>query len=63
MPDFIPYTVFDKQLVKLIKTGIKSGIANKKSILKHIQKSHQALKKKELPLTSLSDFSKDKKRS
>jgi hypothetical protein len=34
--DFISSTVEDKELIRLMKAGIKSGIADKKSVLKNL---------------------------
>lgn len=34
--DFITSTVEDKELVRLMRTGIKSGVADKKSVLKKL---------------------------
>jgi hypothetical protein len=34
--DFISDTVEDKELVRLMKTGIKSGMAEKKNVLKKL---------------------------
>ena len=34
--DFISDTVEDKELVRLMKTGVKSGLADKKSVLKKL---------------------------
>ena len=36
MIDFITSTVEDKVLVRLMRTGIKSGVADKKSVLKKL---------------------------
>ena len=34
--DFISDTVEDKELVRLMRTGIKSGLADKKNVLKKL---------------------------